>query len=219
MIFILGCFACCTTSGIRVYNSDPLRQKLKLEFEQPGTLRCTEMLFRSNFLAFVGGGEMPLYPTNHLVIWDDVKKTISTTLDLNSSILAVKLRRDRIVVVSEGVIKVFTFTQIPQQIHVFETNSNLKGLCALSPSSTNSLIAFPTRIVGQVQIVDLADADKPAMDIAAHESELAYITINTQGTYIATASEKGTIIRVFNTATGKKVVEFRRGAQSVSFFI
>lgn len=192
-------------------------------------------------MALVTEGDEPLYPNNNLIIWDDLRHEITISMNLNSSILSVKLRRDRIVVVSrkwfkyfslkstknnlimfffvEGVIKVFTFTQVPQQLHVFETSANLKGLCALSPSSTNSLIAFPTRKVGQVQLVDLADVDKPPMNIAAHESQLAYLSLNVKGTFLATASEKGTIIRVYDTSRGHQYVELRRGTQAVSLLI
>ena len=49
--------------------------------------------------------------------------------------------------------------------------------------------------------------------IAAHDSPLAALMFNHAGTRIATASEKGTVIRVFNVADGMKLYEFRRGVK------
>lgn len=48
--------------------------------------------------------------------------------------------------------------------------------------------------------------------IEAHRSPLACITLNGDGTLIATASDKGTIIRVFSVPDGHKLYQFRRGS-------
>ena len=49
--------------------------------------------------------------------------------------------------------------------------------------------------------------------IPAHDSPLAALAFNPTGKMIATASEKGTVIRVFGTTDGTKLYEFRRGVK------
>lgn len=48
--------------------------------------------------------------------------------------------------------------------------------------------------------------------IDAHNSSLSCIALNSDGTLLATASEKGTIIRVFGIPSGDKLHQFRRGS-------
>lgn len=48
--------------------------------------------------------------------------------------------------------------------------------------------------------------------VEAHRSPLACITLNNDGTLLATASDKGTIIRVFSVPDGHKLYQFRRGS-------
>lgn len=64
-------------------------------------------------------------------------------------------------------------------------------------------------------MVDLANIERESIDIAAHEAALSCMALSLTGTRLATASEKGTLIRVFDTTTGDKVAELRRGAHQV----
>lgn len=48
--------------------------------------------------------------------------------------------------------------------------------------------------------------------VEAHRSPLSCITVNNAGTLLATASDKGTIIRVFAIPSARKLYQFRRGS-------
>lgn len=54
--------------------------------------------------------------------------------------------------------------------------------------------------------------------IQAHKAPLAAVAFNPAGTLLATASDKGTVIRVFGVPNGDKVAQFRRGTYNARIF-
>lgn len=74
------------------------------------------------------------------------------------------------------------------------------------------------RLLFKLQIVDLAKTDRTPLEIIAHESAVTCLALNIQGTRLATAGERGTLIRIFDTSDGTKLAELRRGTHHVRLF-
>jgi len=208
-----GCFACGTERGFCIYNSDPLKERFRRDFEKGG-VAIVEMLFRCNILALVGGGSQPKFAPNKVMIWDDYQNKCIAELEFRSEVKSVKLRRDRIVVVLENKVYIYNFADL-QLLHQIETYTNNKGLCALS-SGNNIVLAVPGQKVGTVH-VELYDS-KQTQVIQAHNNGLTQIVLNLDGTRLATSSDKGTLIRIFDTKNGDQLKEFRRGADKAEIF-
>jgi hypothetical protein len=90
-----------TSTSFRVYNCDPLRLKESHSVAEDKGVVCAELLFRCNYVAIVCAAQPKV-----VKIWDEIKKRAVITLDFSSEVRAVRLRRDKIVVVLNNVIKV-----------------------------------------------------------------------------------------------------------------
>jgi autophagy-related protein 18 len=70
---------------------------------------------------------------------------------------------------------------------------------------------------GEILIYDATKLEAVNV-IEAHNSPLSCIALNNDGTLLATASEKGTIIRVFSVPDAQKLYQFRRGSIPARIF-
>ncbi|KAJ9196078.1 hypothetical protein DTO166G4_16 [Paecilomyces variotii] len=205
-----SCFSVGLDTGFCVFNSDPCELKVSRDFN--AGIGVAEMLGQSNYLAIVGGGRQPKFPQNKLVIWDDAKQKAVITLEFRTSVLQVRLSKSRIIVVLLNSIHVFAFSNPPQKLSVFETSDNPLGLACLG----QKLLAFPGRSPGQVQLVELQTGNVSI--IPAHSSPLRAMNLSPDGEILATASEAGTLIRVFSTSNCTKIAELRRGVDHAIIF-
>ncbi|KAK3926405.1 WD repeat domain phosphoinositide-interacting protein 4 [Frankliniella fusca] len=219
-----GCFTCCMESGLRIYNVDPLVEKAHFDLELMGSVAFCEMLHRTNLLAIVAGGSHPKFADNTVLIYDDHAKKFVLEITFTTPVKAVRLRRDKLVVALLREVHVFSFPAPAQRLYTVETRENTLGLCEISPIVTaeRQLLAFPGHKIGSVQLVDLSNTEagisSAPLTINAHEGELACLAINQQGTLIATASCKGTLLRVWDTSRRVQVVELRRGSDPATLY-
>ncbi|CAL4972283.1 unnamed protein product [Urochloa decumbens] len=216
-----GCFAAGTKSGFRIYNCDPFREIFRRDLAAEGDggggggIGVVEMLFRCNILALVGGGDNPHYPPNKVMIWDDHQSRCIGELSFRSPVRGVRLRRDRIIVVLENKIFVYNFADL-KLVHQIETAPNPKGLCAVSQQPGSIVLVCPGVQKGQIR-VEHYGARKTKF-INAHTSRVACFALSQDGRLIATASTKGTLVRIYNAAEGNLLQEVRRGADRAEIY-
>ncbi|KAI4265291.1 MAG: hypothetical protein L6R35_007143 [Caloplaca aegaea] len=194
-----SCFVVGLDTGFCVFNSNPCELKVSRGRPPPQStytfkadqgsedfnagIGAAEMLGRANYVALVGGGKNPKFPTNKVIIWDDAKQLPVVTLEFNSQVFQARLSRSQILVALLNSVSLYAFSSPPKKVSSFETADNPSGLCCLGAK----IVAFPGRTPGQVQIVEIGTGNVSI--IPAHSSPLKAMTLSPNGEILATASE------------------------------
>ncbi|KAL1955159.1 hypothetical protein VTO42DRAFT_8974 [Malbranchea cinnamomea] len=212
-----------TSKGFRIYTTDPFGKSYETK---EGNVAILEMLFSTSLVALI------LSP-RRLQIVNTKRQSVICELTFPTTVLAVRLNRKRLVIVLEGQIYLYDI-QTMKLLYTIETSPNPNAICALAPSSENCYLAYPlphkappssfvppshappsnthvSPTSGEVLIFDTLKLEAINV-VEAHRSPLSCLALNSDGTLLATASDKGTIIRVFSVPDGKKLYQFRRGS-------
>lgn len=219
-------FAIGTEKGFRIYNSYPLRYTVQRILY--GGIGKIEMLNKCNVLALVGGGSNPKYAPNKVILWNDLKEVVITEIIVKFCIKNIKLKRELIFIIGENEIRIFTFGNF-QSIDTISTFPNKNGILGISLSSQSNIIAYPDVDMGKISIKNYGEkisninndnngSEYKSFSINAHQSEITALAMNHDGSLVASASEKGTIIRIFKTKDGQQIQELRRGTESAEIF-
>eukprot|EP01133_Synstelium_polycarpum_P008665 gene8665-10171_t len=177
-----SCISVGTPEGFKIFNSDPYT----LYYNQSnGGVGMIEMLFSTSLVAIVGSGEGESSQRRLLI--NNIKTELAIC-DLNfvTAILAVKMNRKR------------------------DVDPNPRGLCALSPSNSNYMVYPVSQNNGNILVMDVLTLETVNL-IQAHKGQISQLVLNQNGTLLATASEKGTVIRVYLMPNANKSISFRRG--------
>ena len=200
-----SCISIGSETGFKIINTNPF---LDLYYrDMKGGIGIVEMLNNSNILALVGGGKNPKFPLNEFILWDEEKGEEIGKIKLKKDILNVKLKENKIYIVTS--IKIYVFDYNFNLIEAFETKNPL-GL--ISICYKEDILAYPDKkIEGYIRIKNYDK--KNNYYFRAHKTPLSFIQINQEGNLISTSSLKGTIVRIYNLLNGILVKEVRRGTE------
>ncbi|RZF46691.1 hypothetical protein LSTR_LSTR002554 [Laodelphax striatellus] len=195
-------------SGYRLFSLLSVDSLVQIYENETEDISIVERLFSSSLVAVVC-----LSSPRKLKVCHFNKGTEICNYSYSNTILAVKLNRVRLVVCLEESLYIHNIRDMKVLHTIRDTPPNPTGLCTLSSNGDNCFLAYPgSNTIGEVQIFDANNLQAKTM-IAAHDSPLAALAFSPNGCRLATASEKGTVIRVFNVADGSRLFEFRRGVK------
>lgn len=182
------------------------------EAASPGGISAIQMLFASSLIALVGGGERAEDSPRRLRLWNSSTSSPVFELTFSSAILRVLMNRTRLLAVLEDATHVFELATM-RLLHQLETAPNPRGVAALCSSDAGICAVWPggqaPGWAGRLTIFD-ASHGAPLTSIAAHHSNIACVALTAKGDLMATASEKGTVIRVHTVPAGACIHTFRR---------
>ncbi|CAK9325735.1 unnamed protein product [Citrullus colocynthis] len=207
-------FAIGTRDGFRIFDSNNGR----LCYERAlGAFNIVEMLFSSNLVAIVGAGEQPSLSPRRLCLFNTMSGNALRELNFLTSILAVRMNRKRLVVLLQDKTYIYDINSLTI-LDTIDTVPNSKGICAFSPSLDGCFLAIPASITkGSLLLYNVMELQLHC-EIDAHRAPLATMVLSSNGMYIATASEQGTMIRVHLVSEATKSYSFRRGSYPSTIF-
>ncbi|KAG6857335.1 hypothetical protein H0H87_005638 [Tephrocybe sp. NHM501043] len=232
-------FTTSTPAGFAVYRTYPLKLIRTRELSG-GTLTTVVPYNTSNILFLVGGGRSPLYPPNKVVFWDDALGAEVAELEFRERVRGLACRRGWLAVALRRRVVVFQIGEQVTRYAEWDTCDNPKGLLAMATAGYSTLLTIAGRQLGHVQLVHLPPCAPPASTgpppsspprkpppppakhpvsiIAAHTTALTTLSVPPSGRLLATTSSRGTLVRIWDSLTGKLVREFRRGTDKADIY-
>ena len=217
-------YVCCGTyNGFKIFRCKPFEQifestniiplKLRMHFDKSLIAILTSTKHRKEIkneeLKQQNEYKLQLYNIKTCeFIW-----SISPSIDRSFENIKFALNRERLIITldNNNTLSIFDITNKMKQLYPSIMTYDNNGIFDLCQDCDNCLLAYCDQSgKGRIGIIDAFNLQKKSI-IDAHDSSLQIIKFNYNGNYIASASNKGTLIRIFSTLTQKNIATFRRG--------
>uniref|UniRef100_A0A915BE36 WD repeat domain phosphoinositide-interacting protein 2 n=1 Tax=Parascaris univalens TaxID=6257 RepID=A0A915BE36_PARUN len=197
-----------THSGYSLYSLEAVETLRKIhEDTKVEDTSIIERLFSSSLIVLVSQ-QAP----RKLRVYHFQKGNEICTQSYSNTILSVKMNRRHLIVCLEEKIFVHHIRDMKVVHTIRDTPPNVHGIMDLTTANdSESYLAYPGSIDdGRVNVFDATNLTA-LLTIHAHDSLLAALRFSNDAKKLATASTKGTVIRVFAIPSGERLFEFTRG--------
>lgn len=114
-----------------------------------------------------------------------------------------------LVIVYETSVEIYNHDFNFKLVSSFESNNTTGGTVQFCTDVDQAILGFPFGVKGQIRVENFSQHKKTIIE--AHDSKIGFIALSRDGKLICTASEKGTLLRIFDAETGDQLKELRRG--------
>ncbi|KAL8453761.1 hypothetical protein Emed_000702 [Eimeria media] len=195
------------------------------------------------FCVLCEGGSGELWRENVCILWDDRQTRSIVEMRFASPIITVVMLREALLVVLEQKVCIYLLKGL-SLVDAVVTAPNPAGLCvavttpaagAQQDSRKSLTVACPALQKGTVQVLfyripsetasspqdeagegDAESSLVQSISISAHENDLCCLCLSEDASLLASASVRGTLIRVFSATSGQLLKEVRRGVNPAS---
>jgi len=201
---------CSTDLGYNIYSLHPnLEKKISSDI---GGVSIMKIYNKTNIIVAVGGGPAPFKSKDCVVLRNQIDGQNLIEIDMREQIRNIIIYEKKLLIVLDKKICIFDWNGTMKTFR--ETYLNETGLCVMN-FETETVVTLGTK-KGEITVWD-TNSDT-SFNIDAHLTNIEAIAISSNGKYVATASETGTLIRVVNTGTKVIEYEFRRGSQPAGIY-
>ncbi|OHS94961.1 hypothetical protein TRFO_38849 [Tritrichomonas foetus] len=214
-------FAVTLRHSFQVYSVEPVKRKFLKDFVNY-TITHISTINDGTIVAFsVRALTSENAATNKVFIWNNQYGEGSVQLSFKEEVLNIILSPHFLLIVLHNSIVIYDIDQKTTQLEEV-TAENRRGCGDLMCVPDQPLLAICGLQPGSVQVSELnanfnsshynhSNFNNPVV-FQAHQHPVSLLKFSPDGSLIATASEKGTLIRIFDSVTGALLSTFRRGA-------
>lgn len=181
------------------------------------------VLDQEGFEGFHKKADVAYVRKSSLILFNQAKKKKIRELQFSQPVLGLSVMNGYFLAQLEEELRVINISTLTK-LATFRTPKD-SSIYAAHAEGDNITVVYPSpQKEGHVNLVkmkqrssDDADIDDP-IDINAHNSAVQCLEMSYDGSLFATCSQRGTVIRVYSSQTGKLVKELRRGTKPVNMY-